>query len=53
MTVATEKFEATILTVVKEEFCKRSKFAPERNNMHYDWWAQKDGEEYVPPATPG
>ena len=53
MIISTGKFEARILTVVKGEFCKKTKFAPERNNMHYDWWAQKDGEEYVPPATPG
>ena len=53
MIISAGKFEARILTVVKGEFCKKTKFAPERNNMHYDWWAQKDGEEYVPPATPG
>ena len=35
-----------------DEFCKRSKLAMNRSNIHYKWWNSESDEIVRPPPTP-
>ena len=44
LTLRHDRFDATFHTIAEAEFCKGSKLAPDRNNMHFDWWSQRDDD---------
>jgi len=52
MTLSTGKYDIMCHLVAESEYCKRSKFAANRSNMHFDWWSQNDDQNYTPPPTP-